>query len=107
MATVPYDRAALCCGPGWAPLINELVEEARKRDITIQQVKQKFGALRFYIEEKPEDFLEMIRQAELRSVHICEECGADGELRVVGEWWKTECLAHHEDRKRKAEGRKR
>ncbi len=43
----------------------------------VQQVKEKFGSLRFYISAAPQAIHDMIHKVENRSYYICEECGKD------------------------------
>lgn len=78
-------------GPGWEDLVDPIVEAADKKDISIKQVKEKFGALRIYIGEKDDDLRQMIAEAEAESLQTCEECGEDGERRSLGGWMKTLC----------------
>jgi hypothetical protein len=62
------------------------------------QVKEKFGALRFYINTGSDEIFKKIHSYENQSYEICETCGEKGELRLVG-WYKTLCNKHHEERK--------
>lgn len=78
------------------------------------QVKEKFGTLAFYVstpsaegnfevEEmkghvlsfRPVAGIESIRklvsEAEAKSAHTCEECGAEGAMRTDGGWWRVRC----------------
>ena len=41
----------------------------------VQQVKEKFGGLRFYISAAPQEVHNMIHKAEAESYTICEHCG--------------------------------
>ncbi len=43
----------------------------------VQQVKEKFGGLRFYIGSAPQAVHDMIHKAEAESYYICERCGLD------------------------------
>lgn len=90
-------------GPGWRPLLDELHAEllARWPHHQIQQVKEKFGTLRFYGTPYPgpstegwAEFNAIIRTYEKRSATICEQCGAPGTLRTDG-WKKTHCDPCH------------
>lgn len=85
------------CGPGWRPMIELLVELCRIRSLTILQVKEKFGRLRFYVSASadgrtaaPPDVIELLDAAEMISGTVCEACGAPGEVRD-GPWFKTLC----------------
>lgn len=59
----------------------------------IQQVKEKFGGLRFYMRGGDETIHAYARFAESMSVNICEECGAPGTRRNTG-WIRTLCDEH-------------
>ena len=84
------------CGTGWQTLITDLVEklDALSPDITVVQVKEKFGALRFYIEQCPESVFDeaerLISEAEHLSARTCEVCGQPGKVREGG-WLITLC----------------
>ena len=81
---------------GWIPLIQKLIEEAIEAgwDKQICQVKEKFGGLRFYINDTPDEVNDVIRKYESLSYKTCEICGEKGEIRKGG-WWKTLCEKHH------------
>lgn len=87
-------------GDGWRDLIANLAEkldtialtmplEARK-GIYLQQIKEKFGGLRFYLSQGTDPMFNAIQEAEAASYHICEECGATGRRRN-GSWLRTLC----------------
>ncbi|MBV5246934.1 hypothetical protein KUF57_25740, partial [Mycolicibacterium sp. PAM1] len=88
-------------GPGWHLLI--IATDARLAAIdpnyVLLQVKEKFGALRYYCQPSGEDpatdlweMLESITdQAERTSVAICEQCGKSGTLVEINAWLKTLC----------------
>jgi len=87
-------------GVGWHPLIQELETKLNELDpeFTLQQVKEKFGGLRYYASCKSEVFTEfhrLIQEAEGKSFGICEECGDPGEPNSgrFG-WMKTLCGVH-------------
>jgi hypothetical protein len=82
-----------CCGAGWRTLIDPLVELCQRNDVTVLQVKEKFGGLRFYVGEAPPAIHEAIRAAEKASYTMCENCGAPGRVRG-GSWMRTLCDAH-------------
>lgn len=86
-------------GDGWVPLIDELIQEliALGWDKDCQQIKEKFGGLRFYIGSGTDAIWDAIVRAEERSYEVCEDCGAPGTVRKGG-WWKTRCDACHESR---------
>ena len=70
-------------------LILQLPEEERK-EYCAAQVKEKFGALRLYLESGTKEMYELVRAAETKSANVCEECGQLG-VRRSGGWIKTRC----------------
>jgi hypothetical protein len=60
----------------------------------VVQIKEKYGMLRFYADNTDKYMDGVIDMAEKMSCHICEVCGAKGELRTTG-WWKTLCDKHY------------
>lgn len=66
----------------------------------ILQVKEKFGGLRFYADNRNTKSSNYIHFAETLSLRTCEECGAPGEPRNTG-WVKTLCQRHHLARENK------
>jgi hypothetical protein len=82
------------CGIGWHPLIRELLERLcdSQWDGRIDQIKEKFGCLRFYIPEANDQQIEIIDEYEQRSRDHCEFCGA-GPARLASgrRWIKTLC----------------
>jgi hypothetical protein len=61
--------------------------------VTLDQVKEKFGTLRFYYTGGDEYIRGMVTMAEAMSGTTCEECGNPGQLRGRG-WIYTACDAH-------------
>lgn len=89
------------CQSGWHSLIDGCCSEIVKRyhgegipiDLVPRQVKEKFGTLRFYYKYEDteggtdkiqfrESISDIIREAESRSKHICEQCGMEDEEKV-------------------------
>jgi len=66
---------------------------------TIDQIKEKYGTLRFYTTCGPDYIQGMISIAEKESAHICEICGAKGELAQIDGWWTTLCKRHFKAKK--------
>ena len=60
-------------------------------DKQICQVKEKFGGLRFYINEGSDEIYKRIVRAEDDSYKICEVTGDVGELRTDIGWYRTLC----------------
>ena len=96
---------------GWADLIynlgnniTELCKLANCEFPRIQQIKEKFGTLRFYYNDKDLDIPDVIKNsisalvkdAERKSVNICEYCGKRGEKRTNGLVF-TSCEEHKKD----------
>jgi hypothetical protein len=85
------------CNEGWYPLIQKLIEDLIQLgwDKQVTQVKEKFGGLRFYINEGFDEVHTRITKAEGESYTICEMCGEAGEIRRDTGWYRTLCEAHH------------
>ena len=64
--------------------------------VHIEQIKEKFGGLRFYYYGGDEQIHGMVRMAELWAGHTCEKCGNKGERRQGG-WIRTLCDTHEAD----------
>lgn len=76
-------------GEGWVPLVDNLIQEliALGWDRHCEQIKEKFGGLRFYIGQGSEEVRNAIHRAEAMSYKICELCSAPGQ--VGGKGWLT------------------
>jgi len=102
------------CDSGWFDIIDILCHEIQhyldwkckdlpedERDVmqvVADQVKEKFGTLRFYYHGGDEVVEGMVMMAESLTYRTCESCGCPGEKR--GEAWiKTLCDKCHEERK--------
>jgi hypothetical protein len=66
-------------------------------EIYVDQVKEKFGRLRFYLSKEDDVMHGMVSMAEHMSGQICETCGNRGETRG-GSWMVTLCDMHHHSR---------
>jgi hypothetical protein len=74
-----YESFGIQCGKGWAGLYGPLIDLCLQRGIVVNQVKEKFGGLRFYVGGPGNDSLnDIIRAAEAESFHTCEQCGESG-----------------------------
>lgn len=82
-----------CVGKGWAKLVAPLIERARRDDVRITQIKEKFGGLRFYTGPASQEFYDEIDKAESASLATCEMCGEAGNMRNDKGWIKTRCNA--------------
>ncbi len=65
--------------------------------VTVNQIKEKFGGLRFYYSGGDDVIDGMVRMAESWAAHSCEECGAPGKSREGG-WIRTLCDTHEAER---------
>ena len=86
-----------CVGPGWQDILHQLTLklEALGWDGYLEQVKEKFGTLRFYWCNNIEGIMgeiaeDVVENVEARTGYLCEECGAQGKLRGKG-WVVTLC----------------
>lgn len=82
----------------WSKLKNKLIRKAGRHikyvykhppEVKIDQVKEKFGGLRFYISGGDKEVQGMIYFAEYLCSKTCEVSGEKGELCVRGAWFKT------------------
>lgn len=68
------------------------VEEKRQRIPVAVQVKEKFGMLRFYVQNATDEQMQLISFAENLSSRICEKCGSMKDAVPGGNGWvKTLC----------------
>lgn len=81
-------------GFGWMGIIDNLCSEIEKSEcvdnICIEQVKEKFGTLRFYVSNANDEVYKLINKAENLSAKTCEDCGEPGEIKI-GSWIRTLC----------------
>lgn len=89
------DSEFFCIGNGWLGLVKILIEDLIELGWNKQicQVKQKFGGLRFYINEGSKEMFDKIAEAENKSYEICEKCGESGNP-TKGGWITTLCDFH-------------
>jgi hypothetical protein len=91
-------------GPGWRHIVVELCNDItwyckqKQINIKVQQVKEKFGGLRFYINSGDPAIGGMISMAEAWAENTCETCGERGKLDVKNNWMKTLCDKHIKER---------
>jgi hypothetical protein len=80
---------------GWTDIIERLLEEIapemEKIGSTVEQVKEKFGGLRFYVSRYNEKISTAINSAEAESFKTCEYCGTKECTTTEGGWIKTLC----------------
>ena len=106
----PYGGFA--CGEGWWPILEALCGQIQHHidwknkqgnvvhQVTVAQIKEKFGGLRFYYDGGDDEIRGMVRMAEAWADASCEECGAPGKSREGG-WIKTLCDHHEAERQLK------
>lgn len=91
------------CGNGWYDLIDrcsarieaelmKMPEESRQH-CYVNQIKEKFGTLRYYMSSGNDTIWKIISEAEEESAHTCENCGAPGETLDINCWYVTLCGA--------------
>lgn len=98
-------------GPGWFPLLERLDAQlaAIAPEYVVQQIKSKFGSLRFYARpshdpyDYREDFQLAIREAETQSLETCEECGGPALTLTIRMWVWTLCDEHAREKRDAAE----
>ena len=109
----PMTETAMCwgfeCGDGWFNIINQLCANIqhhidwknRKEEVvpqvTVDQVKEKFGSLRFYFTGGDDYIRGMATMAESMSGVTCEQCGNPGS--TVGRGWLTTLCEKHAEEK--------
>ncbi len=101
-------------GKGWYPIIERLsasiqqhIEFANRKEevcppVVVEQIKEKFGGLRFYYQGGDEYIHGMVRMAEEWAGIACEECGGIGKRRSGG-WIRTLCDQHEVERQARIE----
>ena len=109
-ASEPFDLWGFECNDGWFELIDTLCNRIQKHvdyrtsvaqdpdelehiQVVAQQVKEKFGGLRFYVDGATEEHHNYIWFAENMSYRTCEVCGSPGKLYTQG--WHTTLCEHH------------
>ena len=121
MFSAPYGGFAV--GRGWWPLLEKLCATIQSHidwandtraarlisnpynntipdaveQVVVQQVKEKFGTLRFYYDGGDEFIHGAVWLAENMTGHLCEECGGLGTRRQGG-WIRTLCDQHENER---------
>lgn len=88
------------CGDGWYDLIHNLCNDivvhcvaTGQKPPVVQQVKEKFGMLRFYIDMGDDYIWDLISAAEKKSATVCDTCGKKGKIRT-GSWIYVSCEEH-------------
>ena len=105
----PMTETAMCwgfsCGDGWFPILNSLMQNIQHHldwknrteevvpQVVLEQVKEKFGTLRFYYRGGDDYIAGLVSMAESMSAITCETCSKPG-TRTGGGWIKTACKEH-------------
>jgi hypothetical protein len=107
MFAQPYGGFAV--STGWWPIIESLCANIQSHidwrvkqgqdiaQVEVNQIKEKFGGLRFYYSGGDDEISGMVRMAEAWADVACEECGAFGKRRSGG-WIRTLCDHHEKER---------
>lgn len=109
----PMQETCMCwgfdCGDGWFNILDQLMGNIQHHidwknknsevvaQVTLDQVKEKFGTLRFYYSGGDDIIDGMVRMAESMTGVTCESCGNVGERRGGG-WVHTYCTPCEEAR---------
>ena len=110
---LPMTETCMCwgfeCGDGWFNILNQLMGNIqhhldwKNRDgevvpqVTLDQVKEKFGTLRFYYTGGDDYISGLVTMAESMSGVTCEGCGNPAETHGGG-WVRTICTPCEEQR---------
>jgi hypothetical protein len=92
---------------GWTELVYDLAvrimdycDRYDKEYPSVNQIKEKFGSLRFYCQGGDSMISSMIGDAENNSANICEICGNPGKILVqdnIYSLWYTACEKHEKE----------
>lgn len=106
MFAEPY--GGFCCGEGWWPILEALCGQIQHHidwknkttevvaQVTVGQIKEKFGGLRFYYSGGDDVIDGMVRMAESWASRSCETCGNRATKQTTG-WIKNLCDEHFEE----------
>lgn len=113
MFSQPY--GGICVGEGWWPILEALCGQIQSHinwrqlqkekynrwdgceQVVVEQIKEKFGGLRFYYSGGDDTVDGMVRMAESWAARHCEFCGKPGKSRNSS-WIKTLCAEHQAER---------
>jgi len=95
-------------GDGWFAIIDELSGKIQSHQkwkpetppVVIEQIKEKFGSLRFYYQGGDEKIAGLVSMAEAMSRVTCEVCGNAGKARGGG-WIRVLCDTHEAEIKQR------
>lgn len=108
----PMTETCMCwgfeCGDGWFNIINQLCHRIQHHidwmnrteevvpQVVVEQVKEKFGTLRFYYSGGDDYISGLVDMAEGLSGVTCEVCGNPGTM-TGGGWIRTLCETHNKN----------
>lgn len=94
---IKYPPCGFDVPSGWVKLVDRLIARliVLGWDKDLQQVKEKFGGLRFYIGSASVKVHRRINVAENRSFKICIVCGSSKDVRSTGGSWIEYACAKH------------
>jgi hypothetical protein len=97
----PFAQDGFECSDGWYDVISEMLEEINEvferdniEDLSVFQIKEKFGGLRVYLENAPRELHNIVSKAEDRALETCELCGQKGSIDQKASWIRTLCEDH-------------
>lgn len=91
------------CNGGWLTLIERMLDSIEshlvalpknskvRKNFVVEQIKEKFGGLRVYVNGADDFIHDKIVQTEKDSKHICEFCGLGGAMSRNGHYYRTVC----------------
>lgn len=85
-----YPRAGFDLPEGWETLFEDLCQKlsALPNPPICTQVKEKFGSIRFYVQDNMDDeTFDIIYTAEQESAKICQSCGSKDNVENRGGCW--------------------
>ena len=98
---MPFTMFGFECGDGWLSLIYMLCFQITTHihqqkaganiDVNIEQIKEKWGGLRFYYNGGDEIITKLVDFAETLSYTICENCGSMTNVGQTKGWISTLC----------------
>ena len=97
----PLSWDGISIGDGWYDIVDTLCENIvlylqkynksnnDRLDCKVQQIKEKFGGLRFYIDSGDDRIYDLIDKAENTSEIVCELCGTYKDVGKTDGWITT------------------
>lgn len=98
------------CGDGWFDVVYKLSQRLERivvdykrnnredpKPPRVFQVKEKFGALCYYMSHYTDEMRDAIDEAEQKSHKTCQTCGRPGKLRNERRWPRTLCEEHNKN----------